>query len=122
MFFDIGANIGRWSLDNLKNSNNIITIEAVPETYNKLLSNCTNFKEIKCLNYAVCNNNGNDIIFYNCSSDTLSTLNKEWLTDPKSRFYNSQFNTIICKTITIDKLIEIYGKPELITIEHTFLY
>lgn len=117
MYFDIGANIGKWSLENINNCNKIISVEAVTETFNHLLSNCNNYNNIECLNYAVCNNNGNDIIFYKCSCDTLSTMNKSWLADPSSRFYNSTYSEIICKTITIDKLIENYGMPELIKID-----
>ena len=38
MFFDIGANIGRWSLENLNNCNKIIAIESSPDTFKKLIS------------------------------------------------------------------------------------
>ncbi len=66
----------------------------------------------------MCDNNEKDIIFYDANAHTISTLNKEWLTDEKSRFNNyTNFNEIICKTITIDKLIEIYGEPELIKVD-----
>jgi FkbM family methyltransferase len=117
MYFDIGANVGKWSLANLINSDKIITIEASPITFNKLTKSI-NSDKIECLNYAVCNNNGQDITFYHShQADTLSTLNKDWLTSPKSRFCNYGYNEIICKTITIDKLIEIYGVPELIKID-----
>jgi FkbM family methyltransferase len=117
MYFDIGANIGDWALSNINNCERILAVEASPSTYIKLQENCHNNK-IELLNYAVCNNNGEDITFYNSNSDTLSTLNKEWLTDKKSRFYNHDtYEEIICKTITIDKLIEQYGKPNLIKID-----
>ena len=69
------------------------------------------------LNYAVCNNNGNDITFYQANCDVLSTINKDWLTKDTSRFYNHSYTEIICKTITIDKLIEQYGLPDLIKID-----
>ena len=60
------------------------------------------------------------IKFYHCKTHhTLSTLNKDWFTNPKSRFYGERNNIleIICKTITIDKLIEIYGKPDFIKVD-----
>ena len=47
----------------------------------------------------------------------MSTINKEWLTNPTSRFYNHPYTEIICKTISIDKLIEQYGIPHLIKID-----
>ena len=116
MYFDIGANIGRWSLANINSTNKIISVEAIPSTFNKLKENTIN-NNIECLNYAVCNNNGNDITFYSCNAHTLSTLNKEWLTSKTSRFYGFKYTEIICPTITIDNLIKIYGKPDLIKID-----
>lgn len=114
--FDIGANIGLWSLSNVNNYDKIVAIEASPFTFQKLLNNAKH-NNIVLLNYAVCNNNGNDIIFYQASFDTLSTINKNWLTSPESRFYNYPFTEIICKTITIDNLIEQFGIPDLIKID-----
>lgn len=117
MLFDIGANIGNWALANVKYCDKIVAIEASPNTFNKLVNNCKNDK-IHLLNYAVCNNNGNDITFYDADSDTLSTLNKDWLTHENSRFYNHcEYSEIKVKTITIDNLIEIYGIPKLIKID-----
>lgn len=116
MFFDIGSNIGNWALANINNCNKIISIEASPITFNKLVINCKNDKII-LLNYAVCNNNGADIKFYQAQSDTISTINKDWLTSGISRFNNSKYTEITCKTITIDNLIEKYGIPNLIKID-----
>jgi len=116
MFFDIGSNIGNWALSNITNCNKIISIEASPKTFSRLVTNCKNDKII-LLNYAVCNNNGNDIIFYQADCDVLSTINKDWLTSDTSRFYNQPYTEITCKTISIDKLIEHYGVPDLIKID-----
>ena len=116
MFFDIGSNIGNWSLANINNCNKIIAIEASPITFNKLEQNCKHNK-IQLLNYAVCNNNCNDITFYHADCDTISTTNKDWLVNENSRFYNFAYKEIKCKTITIDKLIEKYGTPNLIKID-----
>lgn len=116
MYFDIGSNIGKWSLENINLCDKIISIEASPITFNKLVNYC-NHDRIILLNYAVCNNNGNDIKFYQADCDVLSTINKEWLTNDTSRFYNHPYKEIVCKTITIDKLIEKYGLPDLIKID-----
>jgi FkbM family methyltransferase len=116
MYFDIGSNIGDWTLANINQCNKIISIEASPITFKQLVNNCKNDKII-CLNYAVCNNNGNDITFYQANCNVLSTINKDWLTKDTSRFYNEAYTEIICKTITIDKLIEQYGLPDLIKID-----
>ena len=117
MYFDIGSNIGRWTLANINNTSKIISVEASPNTFNSLLGNLGNNPKTVCLNYAVCNNNGEDITFYDSVANTLSTMNKEWLTSPSSRFHNTGYSVIKCKTITIDKLIETYGMPELIKVD-----
>ena len=116
MYFDIGSNIGLWSLVNINLCDKIIAIEASPITFKRLVNNCKNDKII-LLNYAVCNNNCHDITFYQANCDTLSTINKGWLTNNTSRFYNYPYKEITCKTITIDKLIEQYGLPDLIKID-----
>ena len=116
MFFDIGANIGNWALANIDQCDKIISIEASPYTFHKLYNHCKHDRII-LVNYAVCNNNGNDITFYQADADTISTINKDWLASETSRFYKQPYREIICKTITIDKLIEQYGMPELIKID-----
>ena len=116
MYFDIGSNIGNWSLSNINQCDKIISVEASPITFKKLVDNCKNDKII-LLNYAVCNNNGQDITFYQADCDVLSTIDKDWLAKDSSRFYNYKYREIMCKTLTIDKLIEYYGLPDLIKID-----
>ena len=117
MFFDIGANRGMWSLANINATDKIICVEASPSTFRLLQTNIVN-PNITCLNYAICDNSGEDITFYHCTSaDTLSTLNKEWLTAESSRFYNHPYSEIKCKTMTLDNLIQTYGIPSLIKID-----
>lgn len=118
MFFDIGANIGKWSLANIDRCDKIISLEASPTTFDKLLQNIKHNEKITCLNYAVCNSNEEYITFYNSNADTLSTINKDWLDSEKSRFCKQYtYNEIKCKTISIDKLIKNYGIPELIKVD-----
>jgi FkbM family methyltransferase len=42
MYFDIGANIGKWSEENMHLCNRIIAVEASPTTYDKLVNNIGN--------------------------------------------------------------------------------
>mgnify|MGYP006280868443 CR=1 FL=1 len=116
MFFDIGANVGKWSLANINQCEKIISVEASPSTFERLKNECKHDR-ITLLNYAVCNNQCQDIIFYEANADTLSTINKDWLTDKGSRFYGMSYHEIKCQTTTIDKLIEQYGLPDLIKID-----
>lgn len=121
LYFDIGANHGYWALKNLENNKDIlkiISVEPVPNTFSILKNNCINENKIDCLNYAVCDNNNEDIKFYDAlNAHTLSTLNINWLTDSNNRFYNTNYKEIICHTITIDNLIKKYGVPDLIKID-----
>ena len=118
LVFDIGANIGLRSLANVDSYDKIISIEAVPAVFSKLQDNCKNSR-IVCLNYAVCNSNSDDVVFYECVNDVLSTLNKDWLASPSSRFHHhpSAYKAITCKAITLDRLIEMHGLPSLIKID-----
>lgn len=118
LYFDIGANVGQWSITNMNTCDKIVSVEASPKTYELLVNKCKPYSDkLVLLNYAVCNNGGEDIIFYEARSSTLSTINKKWLTSETSRFYNYPYREIICKTITIDNLIEKYGIPDLIKID-----
>jgi FkbM family methyltransferase len=120
MYFDIGANIGKWTAENLNTADKIIVVEASPSTYYKLTQNLSNLNRdnIICLNLAVCDNNNNPVTFYNCRTDTISTINKEWLTDEKSRFCNiDRYEEITVDTITIDRMISLFGEPELIKVD-----
>ena len=95
MYFDIGSgsNNGMWSLANYYNCDKIIAIEASPSKFIKLLENCGNQTKMKCIHFTVCDNNSNN----------NSNNNKD--------------GEIICKSITIDNLIEKYGVPSLIKID-----
>jgi FkbM family methyltransferase len=116
LIFDIGANVGAWTRANLQSARQIISVEASPQTYERLKASVTADKVI-ALNYAVCNNDNKDVTFYHANCDVLSTMNKDWLTSPSSRFYNQQYREIRVKSITLDKLIEQYGVPDLLKID-----
>ena len=116
MCFDIGANIGDWSLKNINSYEKIISVEASENTFKKLSKNVENFQKIIPINYAVCDSKEEFIKFYHCQSDVLSSLNKKWLEGGISRF-NVPYTEILCKTISLDKLAEIYGVPDLIKID-----
>jgi len=120
MIFDIGANIGNWSLTNISTTNKIIAVEASLFTYSRLLDNTAAYSNIECIHYAVSDSLNDTIEFYDCfpADGCLSTTNKDWLCSTESRFYGQPINNIShIKTITLDSLINIYGVPELIKID-----
>ena len=119
MYFDIGSHIGEWCLANagVPTCEKIVTVEASPWTFQKLSERCRGHIKLELLNYAVCNRNCEETVFFHAETDTLSTLNREWLTDRRSRFYGFRHVPVKCPTITLDKLIETYGVPDLIKID-----
>jgi FkbM family methyltransferase len=116
--FDIGANIGRWTDLNKNNYTKIIAIDGSLNIYQILKKHLEQFSNCECINYVVCNNNNNPINFYECNTNLLSTINKELYENQKSRYYNKfTYEEKIYNSITLDKLIEIYGIPDLIKID-----
>lgn len=120
LFFDIGANIGAWTVANIDMQNTIVAVEPSPKAFSILKKNINNLpaslsQNVILLNYAV--NSHPTIDFYECKKHRYSTTNKDWLTDKKSRFYGKEYSTIKCNAKTLDSLITLYGMPDLIKID-----
>jgi FkbM family methyltransferase len=118
LIFDIGANIGKYSIVNyINNETTIIAVEASPKNFSILKENVKNYSNIIPLEFAV-SKTKDFVTFYDSDVSTISTLNKDWLTDEKSRFCNyTKYKEIDVKTITLDELIEKYGIPDLLKID-----
>jgi FkbM family methyltransferase len=111
LLFDIGANIGAWARANSTPGTHIISIEASPAVFKQLSLNVSNYSNITTLHYAVSPTNDPTVTFYECkAASTISTLDKEWLSSPESRFgnYKNSITEVIVPAIKIDKLIELY--------------
>ena len=118
IILDIGANIGAWALANESFVDRIISVEASPSTYLTLQDKCKDNEKITCVHTAIHNSPTGSVTFYECKTNTLSTTNKEWITNTTSRFGNYGIqNEITVKTTTLDSLIQTYGMPELIKID-----
>ena len=117
LVFDVGANHGEWSKQNLQAglAKRIIAVEASPTTFDILRSRISS-SQIELIHSAVSAKPG-VITFYNASAHTLSTTNKDWLTSPESRFCGTKFQEVTVPTVTLDKMIEVYGQPDLIKID-----
>jgi FkbM family methyltransferase len=116
LLFDIGANVGKWTLQNLEN-NTVIAVEASPKTYNELVRNVAG-KNVVTLNFAVSNIESDTVKFYESGIHTLSSLDRRWLEDPRSRFGgNSQIREITVNTISLDALISTYGVPDILKVD-----
>jgi FkbM family methyltransferase len=118
ILFDIGANVGEYALANAQNFSTIISVEASPSTFKKLV-NKTKGINIVCENVAISNSKEDFITFYECNHDTLSTTNLDWLTSSVSRFGHMQkeIRKISVPTTSLDTLIAKHGMPSLIKID-----
>lgn len=116
--FDIGANRGDAVFVGLqKGFDKIIAVEAGPKVFKELVKNFIYEKKVIPINFAVSDMDNDQIEFYECIEDGLSTIEKSWLTDPSMPYYGKQFRTIGVNTITIDRLSKLYGPPNLIKID-----
>jgi FkbM family methyltransferase len=91
----------------------------MPNTYKILKENMMQFPNVTTLEYAVSNTEDSHVTFFDCQSSVLSTLDINWLTSNESRFGDNsgKFNAIKVKAITLDKLIETYGMPDVIKVD-----
>jgi FkbM family methyltransferase len=120
LLFDIGANIGIWAKANSSPDSQIISVEASPITFDQLSRNLSSYSNITTLHYAVSPTSDPTVTFYHCNTaNTLSTLDKDWLSSTESRFgyCKGSITEVTVPTISIDKLIENYGIPDLLKID-----
>lgn len=122
LFFDIGANIGKWTVSNVNIHDTIVAVEPSPVAFSKLLENVDALprsvsQNILCLNYAVHNSDDKFINLYDCKKHRYSTTNKMWLLDKKSRYYGKEHKIVPCRPIQIDRMIHLYGEPDLVKID-----
>jgi FkbM family methyltransferase len=118
LIFDIGYNSGLFSMIMLSTFENckIIGIDA-NKTYINLSPKASS--KIKVLNYAISDKNNEIINFYICDANLgISSTNEEWMNTIRHKSYFDKSKRIEkIKTITLDKLIENYGIPDLIKLD-----
>jgi FkbM family methyltransferase len=118
LLFDIGANRGDATVAGLnKGFDKIIAIEAAPRIYSSLVRAFIYNPKVIPLKCAVSNTNNERVEFYEAEEDGLSTLNKDWLTDDTLPYSGKPFRIVSATTITLDRLAELYGEPDLIKID-----
>ena len=119
LIFDIGANVGEWTLARITPTNRIIAVEADPNTFNTLRSRTQHLANVIPLNFAVCDSSESTVRFFRSegSISVLSSLNKDWFEHPVSRFHGIPFEQIECTPKSLDALISEYGCPDLIKID-----
>ncbi len=118
LLFDIGANRGDAVVAGLQRGfNKIIAVEAAPKVFAQLVANFIYEPKVIPLKFAVSNVDDERITFFECVEDGLSTLNEDWLTDESLPYAGKEYRTIEVTTVTVDSLVELYGKPDLMKID-----
>ena len=115
--FDIGANRGDFTQVALDQGYEVLALEPAPRVYSQLVKTYIYDKRVLCLRNAVSSVNGESVDFYEAEEDGLSTLNKEWLTNPTLPYAGKPYRTIKVNTVTVDTLAHTYGEPDLIKID-----
>lgn len=115
--FDIGANRGDFALAALNQGYRVIALEPAPRAFSQLVGNFIYNPHVTPLRMAVSGSNDQTVEFFEAEEDGLSTLNLDWLTKESMPYAGKPYRTIRATTITIDKLAEIYGVPDLIKID-----
>ena len=117
LIFDIGANVGNWAIANQK-GNVVVSVEAAEDTFNTLKDTVKEYPNIIPVWNAVCYGDTPTVEFHHCEQNCVSTLNSDWINDPKSRFYNyCKYTTFAVPRIGIDDLINKFGTPEYIKVD-----
>ena len=134
LIFDIGANKGDYSLKKLYTdpTTKIILVEPIVNNCNIIANKLRNYKNIVICNKVVSSETGS-VNFYECNADSCSTCSENHI--EKSCFGGGEQGKFMMKdgktfaehyffkpptlkeSITIDKLIELYGEPDLIKID-----
>jgi FkbM family methyltransferase len=117
LLFDVGANRGDATLAGLAKGYKVIAIEAAPRVYSELVKNFFYNPDVVPLRCAIADTDNTRLEFYEAVEDGLSTLNKDWLTKDSMPYAGKPYRTIQANTMTIDKLAERYGNPDLIKID-----
>ena len=117
LLFDIGANRGDATLAGLQKGYKVISLEPAPKIYAELVNSFIYNSNVVPIKVAVSDTDGQSIEFYEAEEDGLSTLNKDWLTSVDMPYAGKPYRVVKANTITLDTLVKIYGKPDLIKID-----
>lgn len=116
LIFDIGANIGNYAQAHLDNTDKIICVEANPYLCSHLRYRFLGNEKVIVVNAAVTSVDNQEVEFFISNADTISTMEKSWITD--SRFAGKYtWSPIKVMSTTLDALIKKYGVPDLLKLD-----
>ncbi len=109
LVFDIGANVGMFSLYSFVKAKEVVAVEPEPENFDFLLRNISVNKagNIEPVNAAVSRRTGTATLFISGSTPEGHSLCKKW----------SGGNPVSVKTYSIQKLFEMFGVPDFLKLD-----
>ena len=122
LVFDIGANSGDYTFIFSKFARKVVAIEPDMKNYRVLTSRFSTLKNVEILNKAVSDKNGYATFHIEKEGSAYNTLSDKWVdileSESKSRIKEKKFaQSYEVETHTVNKLIEVYGKPDFIKID-----
>jgi FkbM family methyltransferase len=119
LLFDIGFNHGRFTLDFFKNYSNSKSIGVDGNPFWIEHFNRNPLQNTEILNYIISDKNNEKIEFFMCDENRdINSINPEWIERIRHKhFYDRSKKSIFVNSITLDHMISLYGKPDLIKLD-----
>lgn len=120
LFFDIGANIGEYSLQAIKRDYTVVAVEANPDLIPELQNKLT---DQTIINKAVSKESGQNLTLYIHSNHELSTVDYKWKRRGRFSWRGAYANMgswekeASIETISLQDLVEQYGTPDLVKVD-----
>ena len=119
LVFDLGYNHGNFARQilNMYPEAKIIGVEG-HQMYHDLFKNSP-LKNTELIQAVVAAEDDKEIPFYICDSNPgINSINPEWISVIRHKhFFDDTKRTVVIKSITIDKLISLYGIPDIIKMD-----
>lgn len=117
LLFDIGANRGDATVAGLKKGYTVIALEPAPKIFSELVKSFIYNPKVIPLKFAVSSADNEMVNLYEADEDGLSSINEDWLTKEGMPYSGKNHRVVKARTVTIDSLVDLYGKPDLMKID-----
>lgn len=109
--FDIGCNIGKYTACLLENGyQKVVAVDPNPSLFR------IDHDRVERI-FKACSDKVEDIPFYFCNTNTISTAAKSWVTDSRFSTQGYRWVETNVESTTIDKLVKDFGVPDHIKID-----
>jgi FkbM family methyltransferase len=116
LIFDIGANLGEWTAKNYNEDDMFVLVEPNPALTEHLLNRFRGVSNVSVVGKAVSDKNDIEIPFYVCNNHWASSASDYYV--QHGRFAKEfKWTPTKVKTITLDALINSYGRPDFIKVD-----